>query len=867
MSLANIDKIRSDRRIAMEGEEMLAGGQVSCLPLLGPKVDALIEQTDIYRKERSLIYGCLMISGQLETVSGFSRQRSIHSPLLYFPARLTGDDEIYLEIDGEDLMVNAPLLRLIVKQDIESSVIDTFPMISWPLEENDIFKIGKWLELHTSLKDVLELTRWPSITDKSNECAQLRISVASHLLLADRSRGSRGILHELSLLQEVSSFSGSVSEVLGPASSSEKSSTSNPEVLPGFLSKPQANALSNSARHVLSLVSGPPGTGKSYTIAAIAIDRMLNGESVLVVAKTEQAVAVVGEKLREAFGLEAGFVCANDQSFLKFMKEHLDSLLKEGLAQIPSVKESRSRLSKAQKQLKSGEKAFARMLRAARFSGSDSSILMRLLSTIYTLGGSGESIWSSQSEVGRLQDQFEHCSLDHINAYRLESLSRLLQKNRKALIHFQQALKAQTSRRQEERFEKTDFDVVLKAFPIWLVPLDEVNRVLPFVRDMFDLVVIDESSQCDISSALPILQRAKRAVVVGDRKQLRHVSFLSRAAQEKLWVAARLSGQLPEHFGFRDQSIMDFVSNAISSQSAVTLLDEHYRSKPELIAFSNAEFYSNKLKVMQARPGVNNTCALQFIRVMGKRTPAGRNNVEKEAVLTHLRRHCEEHCELSVKPSIGILSPFREQAEFLQKEVIKYFDKAVLQDFKVRVSTPYGFQGEERDVMLLSMSIDNESVRASTYLNREDVFNVSVTRAKEKQIVFYSIDEERLSSENLFRRYLKHSVNSAPESDKDSGLCDTVSEMKSCLEEAGANVWVAYGIAGQDVDLVCKYGDKVIGVDLIGYSGEFEEYFSLHTYKTLYRAGLDVIPLPFNEWQKNREECMNVIEKRLGIKR
>ena len=49
---------------------------------------------------------------------------------------------------------------------------------------------------------------------------------------------------------------------------------------------------------------------------------------------------------------------------------------------------------------------------------------------------------------------------------------------------------------------------------------------------MFDVAIIDEASQCDIASCFPILFRAKRAVIVGDDKQLPHLSFLGGEKQK-----------------------------------------------------------------------------------------------------------------------------------------------------------------------------------------------------------------------------------------------------------------------------------------------------------------------------------------------
>lgn len=83
------------------------------------------------------------------------------------------------------------------------------------------------------------------------------------------------------------------------------------------------------------------------------------------------------------------------------------------------------------------------------------------------------------------------------------------------------------------------------------------------------------------------------------------------------------------------------------------------------------------------------------------------------------------------------------EASFTNTEILKH---------KIPVATPYGFQREERDIMLISFSLDNESKRASVYLNKPDVFNVTITRARHQQKLFLSIDETQLPETNLLRQ-------------------------------------------------------------------------------------------------------------------
>lgn len=864
LSISNIEKIPGNRRLFIEDEDALASGQLPRIPLVDEVAEGLLEQADSYRREKRLVYGCFIVTGRVNTGGGFSGRRKLCAPLLYAPAHLYRDEDIFLEAEASDVRANLPLLRLLLKPDVDSSAVDSFPLPQWPLDSGQVGGMGRWLQENTLLQEIEELGRWPrlqgadAVSRRAKESGP-RLTTACCLVLADRSKSVRGVLHELAQLTEVETYPDPLAAVLGIPGSAARSGASAPEMLPGLLSEAQVKALHNAARFPLSLVSGPPGTGKSFTIAAMAIDRMLHGESVLVVSRTPQAIDVVSGKLKSDYGLGAGYVHAGERGFLASLKAHLDGLLKEGVERPPEpARGLRSQLRASRRRLRGAERRFARALRAARRLGGDRlpGWLAGILAALYRPLLRTETLWGFQDSIGDLRKRFETQAARYLNACRLERLAGLLDRERGNLSRFNQALRARTSKRQLERFGETDFDVILQAYPIWLVGLDEVSRVLPFCRAMFDLVIFDESTQCDIASALPALYRAGRAVVVGDGKQLRHVSFLSAKRQQALWRDCGLDGEAPSSYSYRDQSLLDLVSDVIGSQSAVTLLDEHYRSRPELIAFSNKHFYGGRLKVMQARPSASKETALEFHRVDGKRTPAGRNLAERDRVLQELRCHIERYRASPVKPSVGVLSPYREQAEFLDAEIRKAFSAGELRDFALRAATPYGFQGEERDLMLLSLSIDSSSIRAAAYLNRPDMFNVAVTRAKERQLVFHSIDGGELPGGNLLGCYLSFDHGAGDAGAQREFLCRFADEVSESLADAGINTWIGFAIAGQEIDVVCEWSGRLVGIDLIGFPGDFVEHFGVQTYHTLHRAGIHVVPLPYRIWQRDRDGCV-----------
>ncbi|WP_226660928.1 DEAD/DEAH box helicase [Microbulbifer aggregans] len=865
LSISNIEKLPKSRRYFIEGEDLLGSGQLHRIPLVGDVAASLLEQADTYRREKRLLFGLFIVTGRVASAGGFSSQRNICSPLIYVPATLNRDEDIFLEVDTSDVRANLPLLRSLLKPNVDSAVVERFPVPQWPLDSSQVAAMGRWLHQYSELSGLEELGRWPRLLDEGEILrgsgkagGGLRLATACCVVLADRSRGVRGVLHELAGLVNCASYSRPLRQVLGGGVAECRVSSSTPEMLPGLLNETQKKALHNAAHFGLSLVSGPPGTGKSFTIAAMAIDRMLQGESVLIVSKTPQAIDVVGEKLSEGYGLQAGLVRAGERGFSHSLKAHLDSMLKEGLdSGHRSLSDVRKALLTARKDLVGHERRFERALRIVRRLGSEKTPgwLSRVLGSLYSPLINLSALWERAESIATRRARFEKAATDYLNTYRLDCLETLLARKRGALSLFDQALRSRTSKRQAERFAQLDFDVILKAYPIWLVGLDEVSQVLPFHESLFDLVIFDESTQCDIASALPAIQRAKRAVIVGDGKQLRHVSFLSSVAQEKIWrdCLGELSPQ--SQYGYRDQSLLDVVSAVIESQAAVTMLDEHYRSAPELISFSNQYFYNDRLKIMQARPSASLQSALEFRPVAGRRSASGRNRLERDEVVREIRAHIDQFAGAPVKPSVGVLSPYREQAEYIDKAVRKSLSAEELAAYSVRVATPYGFQGEERDLMLLSFAIDVESKRAGAYLNRADMFNVAVTRAKRRQVVFHSIDGGELTQDNLFARYLSHN-HQAVSAVGTVNYCRFADAVKASLVDHGVNVWVGLTIAGHEIDIVCERAGCLLGIDLIGYPGDFSEYFSINVYQALHRAGISLVPLAYRQWENDREACV-----------
>lgn len=882
LSIWNVFKLTDSYWLDSDTEE-LAAGDFMRIPLPDKEAELLFKKQQLKIRETNLVYGVVFITGKLSGLSGFVSERNICSPLIYFDAEIKKhDDNYYFSIDRENSHINTPLMSEIISNEEGAAASGDFPTVNEGIDNLLLGSIVSWLNHNTIVENTLELVRYPKLLNKrsikglmdsdSSICA---VSAAA-LMLVDRPKGSRGILHELKLLESAAHFSPPLKALFeGKRVESLKNSV-DVNKIPGLLSASQVKALEISANEVLGLVSGPPGTGKSYTIAAIALDRLLHGESVLIVSETDQALDVVSNRLAENFNVSNAVLRTGKKEFLKELKKSIDNWLKFGVEPVhdSDIQELQSSLQVTKNKIDRNEREF--IARANKSTGWGQvlaksgnkprpSIIDRIkCAYIKWRVENSDFHWEKIIELQRLLEKRDADASRYLKKHLGKCVQDLLERNRLDLSKFNMAIRARSSHKQLSLHSEINHNLLFRAFPVWLSTLDMVHHSLPLKNQLFDLLIIDEATQCNIAAVLPALQRAKRVLIVGDSKQLKHVSFISYKKERKILNDCALDDSYYDAFSYKKNSILDLVSNSIVSQKSVVMLDEHYRSKPDLISFSNSKFYNSRLKIMQHRPNEYMSGNIYVKQCTGVRNTKGVNNDEALAVVEQVKKLITEHFEFDRKPSIGILSPYRDQVVYLQKLLLSSVSSSDIELFSIRVATPYGFQGDEKDFMILSMSVDNDSRRAAAYLNKEDMFNVAITRSRQRIYIFTSIDHEILPINNLFREYME-SIESAVNVMQVNEIQFDRFQQQVCevLNGLGITTFRSYPVAGRNVDILCSLGDRNLAIDLIGFPGEFNGFLELDTYYLFSRAGLEIFPLSYGLWSINNELCLKEILGRL----
>lgn len=263
-------------------------------------------------------------------------------------------------------------------------------------------------------------------------------------------------------------------------------------------------------------------------------------------------------------------------------------------------------------------------------------------------------------------------------------------------------------------------------------------RQLELRPKLFDLVIIDEASQCSIPSVLPLLFRARRALIIGDPMQLGHIAGVSPQQEQQARIRVGLSAAQLEDRRLTYHLQSSYHAAAQSGEAAL-LLDEHYRCHPEIAAVVNGYCYAGQLLVMtdvrrqipaldpvgkvDPAPVLGWLDVPDGTSVIGPRRTSLSNAAEAEAVRTVVVELLAQLPDAEV----GVVTPFRAQKDALER---------ILPRERVRVGTVHAFQGRQRDVMVLSpVATHNTPPPTARWAsNQVNLWNVAITRAKSQLI-------------------------------------------------------------------------------------------------------------------------------------
>ena len=874
------DKFEHQYLIETEEEELL--NQAYPKTFIPDNIAEPIEQVLVLNSEdKELLYCSLFICGN--QLSKFSKRLStVVSPLIYSHASLEKTDGDYFISVKSTPQLNIGFLKTLEFQtDFEQCRMELQNCLSHGvIDFRVVGEIKSVLDKHVLNIHTDEVVIYPNIISKEERKKgfkpaalkkqdALKLVSCSGVLVSSKANNTEAVDRELQHIIKNNAFSQALTAYLGGQDIPKpiKKTRYTPGI-PMVLNQRQEQVLINANTYPSSVIIGPPGTGKSFTITALAMDLIRQGKTVLIATKTDRALQVIEEKLVDV-KLEERFVKIGGKRYQQKIKRFIRTSLNGFIKTISDrdyndVKKSFNHLVSILDELENeyiehSDYIIHRSDELLEASG----LFSRWLHFYHNnfngkIGKEINQINSFYIEINRFilkAELFFQKTLD-------KQFQDTINSNKVTFSEFYQALNLNDQGLKLSKLNTLDFQTVLKAIPLWLTEIKSVSEFLPLHKNLFDVVIFDEATQCDMAACIPILQRGKKVIIAGDPNQLRHFSFISNE---------QVSNKLKEydlyshtHLNYRSNSMLDLMMHNTQYQDQTVALNEHYRSLPSIIEFSNARFYGNHLNIMTAFPNHNPSKTISTIQLNGKRSEQGVNDVEILKVVELVENIIKKNAEFANPLSIGILSPFRKQTEALTKTVAKTFSTQDIKRHNILIGTPHSFQGSERDIMILSLSIDDDFHHGSIlYLNKEDMFNVAITRAKTRQIIIHSFTINNLPQNSLLKPYLEHINHPNKKQDtRPEALIKNTSyqEIQTFLKEQNWPFYMNHYLAGMTIDILFKYNDIYFAIDLIGFPGDEKEAFTMERYKILTRVGVKVFPLSFLTWSFNKTDVITKLK-------
>lgn len=464
-------------------------------------------------------------------------------------------------------------------------------------------------------------------------------------------------------------------------------------------------------------------------------------------------------------------------------------------------------------------------------------------------------------KIAALKAKQKNLAVEILKNKRRKALKDLLcdQSKRQRLIVHSRSLVSKKQHLQNRLLEKEDFKPLLAAFPCWCATTYAISNSIPLKSGMFDVVIIDEASQCDIASCFPVLYRAKKAVIVGDDKQLPHLSFLEKAKEQSFLNQYGIEDKYQLMWRFRTNSMFDLANYYSTSP---VLLDEHFRSTKPIIEFSSSEFYGGRIKIM--KPYLSCGGAIEVVTVQNAKVDydATRNHIEAEALIAKLRDiiAADQGGDGKKPVSIGIVSPFRAQVDLIKRDILRHFDGETILKHQIEVGTAHTFQGDERDIMLASWAIaPNSKFQSLMFLQKPNLFNVAITRARKKIINFVSREIGDLPV-GLLRDYLEYAraygLETQTNTFKNEFEKEVYREINKVLFEQGGDFKVYAGVeaGGVIADIVIEAGTKRIAIECDGEKDNTPSRTNpAKKQAILERCGFSVLRVVKREWNLSKQ--------------
>ncbi len=520
----------------------------------------------------------------------------------------------------------------------------------------------------------------------------------------------------------------------------------------------QIRAIHNALKQPITYVQGPPGTGKTKSIVNTIISVFFNNQSVLVSSNNNKPIDDIYDKLMSLKSknntipfpiLRLG---NNEklQETLKNVKRTLDTVSKLTVYDDTLDKIALSNKNKMEEvndlidsyerklELKEEIEVMSTLLDSLPFTSNN----IKLQTDLSSRKSEYESIDDiNENQILNLIIEGDQNFLTWLFFTSVSKYKRLLEPKYST---FREILDLPDDDEKVKTFNnyikmEENLKLLLRVFPIVITTNMSAYR-LGSPNEHFDLVIMDESGQCSIGYALLPIMRGKRLMLVGDQNQLQPVIALSPESNQFLMRKHAVRSE----YNYADNSILKLMIT-LDTVSKFILLNQHYRCDKNIIDFSNIKYYQSKLIINSDSKEAKS--ALGFVDVNQKKTT--RSN-ERNTSMPEIKAIIED-IKKNKSSSIGIITPFRNQADMIKKELA---DQKIT---NVDVGTIHTFQGDEKDLIYISTSVNHHSSNKTFdwIKNNKELINVATTRAKKRLVLVTDYKELKKRSKKSTNDFME----------------------------------------------------------------------------------------------------------------
>lgn len=497
----------------------------------------------------------------------------------------------------------------------------------------------------------------------------------------------------------------------------------------------QLLAIHNGLKYPVIYVQGPPGSGKTNTILNTVITAFLNDKSVLISSYNNHPVDEIFDKLSTLkYGnrtMPFPVVRLGNEDCMRKAVVHIRNLYEKAL----SMKVYDSALNKKQNSEQQRNKNLNELLKKYE-QKIDLEERKGMIETLLTSSNNMPMMMNLQSKQLKEVNEL----LNNIGDITDDDVKPLIQNEKNELTSFLNFTSAKYIKHLSEPKYKEFVDILYiqnedercKEFTKYLSVdenMQKLIKVFPIVvttnisahklgnpKQYFDMVIMDEASQCNTAVALVPILRGNQLMLVGDPQQLKPVIVLD----EKNNYLLKQKYKIADEYDYRKKSVYQtfLATDAVSDE---ILLSYHYRCHPKIIAFNNEKYYNKKLNV---KSNNSNETPLEFIECHNDFT-AEKNTSESEAkaIIHYVKTHPDK--------SIAVITPFVNQKIKIQSMLN---ENGIT---NVECGTVHAFQGDEKQEIIFSLALSNKTGQ-KTYnwlKNNKELINVATSRAKEKLII------------------------------------------------------------------------------------------------------------------------------------